>query len=106
MDFGHSGVISAQLKNGMFAWRVARPRQLPGLNTVGSTAEQEPLLTFSKQNKYLKNGNDASKTKLYSNKRKSISGGNEMTWEERESGKDSDKNDGDEMTGTKKLKSI
>ena len=98
--------VWTKLKNGLFVWRIARPRQLPGMNTVGSTAEQEPLLTFSKQNKYLENGSDASKTKVYSNKRKSISGGNEMAGEERESRQDSDKNDGDEMTGNKKLKSI
>ena len=57
--------VWTKLKNGLFAWRVARPRQLPGMNTVGSTAEREPLLTFSKQNKYLENGSDASKTKVY-----------------------------------------
>ena len=59
---------------------------------------------FSKQNKYLENGSDASKTKVYSNKRKTISGGNEVAGEE--SIQDSHKNDGDEMTGNKKLKSI
>ena len=58
--------VWTKLKNGLFAWRIARP------NTVGSTAEQEPLLTFSKQNKYLENGSDAIQNKIYSNKRKSF----------------------------------
>ena len=98
--------VWTKLKNGLFAWRIARPRQLPGMSTVGSTAEREPLLTSLKQNKYLETGSDAIKNKIYSNKRKSISGGNQMAGEERESRQDLDKNDGDEMIGTKKLKSI
>ena len=63
--------VWTKLKNGLllFAWRIVKPRQLPGNNTVRSTAEQEPLLTFSKQKKYSGNRSDANKNEVYSNKR-------------------------------------
>ena len=47
--------VWTKLKNGLFAWRIARPRQLPGMNMVGSMEVMQIITKFiqTKENLFL-----------------------------------------------------